>query len=98
MRRVILFRVFLTLIFVGLLGALYLRTRGFERVQAAPKSDPNLIWSIGVVDNSADEFGLGAESSLTYEVSTKSAARQWRERQDANGSVYKIAFPLDQVP
>ena len=98
MRRVIISRICLALIFCVLLSGLYWRTRGIGRVQAAPKADPNILWSIGVVDNAGDEFGLGAEPSLIYQVSAKATPRQWRERQDSNGSVYKIAFSLDQVP
>jgi hypothetical protein len=40
----------------------------------------------------------GSRSSLAYEVSAKATPRNWIERQDANGSVYKIVFPLDRAP
>jgi hypothetical protein len=85
-------------LFGGLLAVLYWRTRGDPPVQASPQRDPNVMWEIGAVDNSGDEFGLGARSALTYEVTPKTTPRNWLERQDANGSVYKIVFPLDQVP
>ena len=98
MRRVIIFRMCLVLLLGALLSVLYWRDGGVQRVTAEPKSDPNIMWSIGVADNSADEFGFGAEQTLSYEVSAKVTPRQWRERQDANGSVYRIGFTLDQVP
>ena len=83
------------MVFGALLSALYWRTSGNPTVQASPQSNPNVIWQIGAVDNSGDEFGLVAKSSLTYEVSAKTISG--RERQDANGSVYKIVFPLNQL-
>lgn len=55
------------------------------------------FWEIGVEDNSGDEFSPGAAESLTYDV-TRDAARNWRERQEAGGSVYKIVFRLDAAP
>lgn len=50
------------------------------------------------MDNSGDEFSAGAKASLDYEVSANATARNWLERQDANGSVYRITFPLDRTP
>jgi alpha-mannosidase len=98
MRRTCFFRICAVLFFGALLSALYWRTGGNPPVHASPRSNPNVIWEIGAVDNSADEFGLGAKSSLTYAVSAEATPGNWRERQEANGSVYKIVFPLDQVP
>lgn len=63
-----------------------------------PPNDPNVIWSIGVTDNSGDEFSLGsASTSLTYKISADATPQGWREQQRA-GSVYKIRFNLDRVP
>lgn len=98
MRKGVFLRTCLAVVFGCLLAALYWRTSGNQPVKASPESNPAMIWEIGTVDNSGDEFGLGSRSSLTYEVSPKATPPKWLERQDANGSVYKIVFPLAQAP
>ena len=98
MRKGVFFRTCLAVVFGCLLAALYWRTSGNQPVKASPQSNPAVIWEIGAVDNSGDEFGLGSRSSLTYEVSAKATPAKWLERQDANGSVYKIVFPLARAP
>lgn len=84
-------------IVLGVLATICCRTGAGAPAQARSQSDPNVIWEIGVIDNSGDEFSAGAALSLTYEVSTNASARNWRERQEA-GSVYRIVFPMDHVP
>jgi hypothetical protein len=63
MRRTLFFRVCFALVFGGLLSVLYWRTSGSLALQAAsrgnpaaPRGNPNVLWEIGAVDNSGDEF------------------------------------------
>jgi hypothetical protein len=55
MRRIMLSSIFVLFIFSGLLDGLYWRTRGIPPVQAQPRTDPMVIWSIGITDNAGDE-------------------------------------------
>ncbi len=69
--------------------------------EAALQADPNLVWSIGAADNSADEFVPGAEPALTYVVGQSEPGKHWRERQNASDDkppVYTVRFALSEVP
>jgi alpha-mannosidase len=70
-------------------------------VQAAPDSDPKVIWSIGKTDNSSDEFALGAAKQILYDAAKSRPGKDWRQRQDAatqTAPVYKVNFALDAPP
>jgi len=72
-------------------------TGGKAQAQPRSQTSPGIFWEIGTADNSGDEFGSRSETSLTYDVS-KATAKNWRAVQEADGSVYKIVFPLERVP
>src|SRR5512142_2726782 len=79
-----------------LLGFEYWRhPPAFRRVEAARENDPNLIWSIGTVDNASDEFGPGAARDLVYDAGGNARPVNWRQRQDSadeGAPVYRVRF------
>ena len=99
MSRQILLRVGLVAAGAGLLVIGYRHSRG--AAQAAEGRDPNMVWSIGKPDNSADEFGLGAARQVNYDAAKGRPDKDWRQRQDAalkDPPVYNISFDLDAPP
>ncbi|MCC6861299.1 MAG: hypothetical protein IT158_22215 [Bryobacterales bacterium] len=85
-----------------LLCAAWLRDRpGAARVKAAQAADPDVIWSLGVLDNASDEFALGSAGTLAYDVASSSPAKDWRARQtaaDQNPPVYRVRFRMNAAP
>jgi hypothetical protein len=99
MSRQIRARLILLFTAAGLLAIAYRLNRG--AVQAAPERDPNMVWSIGKPDNSADEFAGGAARQVNYDAAKSRPEKNWRQRQDAaveNPPVYNVNFDLDAPP
>lgn len=97
------FRLCLMLTGTLCLGAAWVRDRPMPAgVAAAVESDPNIIWSIGKRDGSADEFGLGRAHDLTYVVGKSIPSKNWRRWLAAGlegaAPVHKIRFRLESLP
>ena len=98
MKSVLAIRISLSLSFTALLCAVYWKTQEAPVVKAIATDNPNVIWSIGEIDNSGDEFSLGTADRLTYEVSPAARPANWKERQDAGPHPYTVRFQLASVP
>jgi alpha-mannosidase len=95
MRAFVFSRLCFTVVSASLIATIWCWSVGAQ-AQPHPKSSPGILWEIGTPDNSGDEFGRGAEPSLTYDVS-KATAKNWSAVQETR-SVYRIVFPLERVP
>jgi hypothetical protein len=59
-------------------------------------NDSRVIWRIGTVDNSRNEFTPGSAASILYDVSQGADARRWRQKQDATEQNYRVRFELPE--
>jgi len=68
---------------------------------AAPPPDPDVLWSIGQTDGAGYEFGMGSAKALAFRPGKDTAKDGWRESQscaETESPVYKVIFPLEEVP
>ena len=68
---------------------------------AAVENDPGLVWRLGRVDFSSDEFAPGSSTgNLRYVIGASRPEQDWRQSQEAaeqNAPVSEVSFRLDRV-
>ena len=59
-------------------------------------AQPRVIWKIGEFNESPVEFAKGLPDSVSFQVGTSNAEKDWPARQ-RTGSTYQILFPLNTL-
>ena len=101
--RPLIIRGMLILAFAASLLVAFLQQGGLPgaaRAAAAPP-DPAVLWAIGQTDGAGYEFGMGSAKAVAFRAGKDTAKDGWRESQscqETDSPVYRVIFPLDEVP